>query len=371
MSKIPHTTPWFEYPKFHWNNKHATIIGGGIAGCQMAWHLCQKGWNITLIERHNKLATEASGNPIGVILPKMTSQESLGEDFYTQCFNYTLSQLEILQQHGKAISWKQCGALQLSHNAREEKRWNALVQRHLSTDFVQLLDKNKTSKQAGISLQYKSCYFPQAGWIRPDSFCQSLIDHPNCKVIYHAEALSLSKQNKEWYIQDNENQNITKAEAVIICNGKDLFNFNQSNFFPYQPVTGQTTYATANLQSKNLKTVIGHEGYLTPSINGQHLFGATFDRNQNEPRLTIEADERNGKQLEKYLPSFAKSISQYVSFNSAHAAVRMTTPDRFPYVGAIPDKDFYQKNYHDLHQGKHYKKYHQHDTKKGYLCWEN
>ena len=35
----------------------------------------------------------------------------------------------------------------------------------------------------------------------------------------------------------------------------------------------------------------------------------------------------------------------------------MTTPDRFPYAGALPDKEFYQKNYHDLHQGKQYKKY--------------
>ncbi len=35
----------------------------------------------------------------------------------------------------------------------------------------------------------------------------------------------------------------------------------------------------------------------------------------------------------------------------------MTTPDRFPYVGALPNKTFYNKTYHDLHQGKQYKDY--------------
>ncbi len=324
----------------------------------MAWHLCNKAdWHVTLIERHDKLATEASGNPVGVILPKMTSQESIGENFYTQCFEYTLSLLEILQQQGKAINWKQCGALQLSHNSREEKRWDSLVQRQLPSEFLQLFDEDETSQQAGITLPYKSCYFPQAGWIKPDSFCQALSNHPNCKIIYHAEALHLSKQDEEWAISDTNNQSIAQAEAVIICNGKDLFNFEQSNFLPYQPVAGQTTFATANKESEKLQTVIGHEGYLTPSVDDQHIFGATFDRNQNNPVLTTEADDRNCEQLEKYLPDFMEDLSELTTFKSAHTAVRMTTPDRFPYVGAIPDKGFYQTNYHDLHQGKHYKKY--------------
>ncbi len=320
----------------------------------MAWHLCQEGWQVTLVERHDKLATEASGNPIGVILPKMTSQESIGEDFYTQCFEYTLSILKTLQQQGKYIDWNQCGALQLSHNLREVKRWKALSQRQLSPNFVQLLDEDETSQQAGITLPYKSCYFPQAGWIKPDSFCRALSDHPNCKIIYHTDALKLSKQNCKWHVLDSNNQDIAKAEALIICNGKDLFDFEQSNFLPYQPVAGQTTFATASKQSEKLQTVIGHEGYLTPSSDDQHIFGATFDRNQNNPVLEEDADNRNREQLQKYLPDF---IAELTSFKSAHTAVRITTPDRFPYVGAIPDKDCYQTHYHDLHQGKHYKKY--------------
>ena len=354
MIKTSQTPPWFEYPTFNWQTKHAVIIGGGIAGCQMAWHLCQENWQVTLIERHDKLATEASGNPVGVILPKMTSQESIGEDFYTQCFEYTLSQLEILKQQGKSIDWQSCGSLQLTHNTRELKRWDALTQRSFSNNFLQLLDETQTSQQAGIDLPYKSSYFPQAGWIKPNSFCYALSDHPNCKVINDSEALSLSKVDKQWQVLNSNNETIAQAEAIIICGGKDLFNFEQSKFLPSMPVAGQTTFATASSASKKLTTVIGHEGYLTPAIDDQHIFGATFDRENNNPTLTPEADDKNREQLQKYLPDFSNSLS---SFKSAHTAVRMTTPDRFPYFGALPDKDFYQKNYHDLHQGKQYKNY--------------
>lgn len=320
----------------------------------MAWHLCQANWQVTLIERHDKLAAEASGNPIGVILPKMTSQKSNGEDFYTQCLEYTLSQLKILKQQGKTVDWQQCGALQLTHNTREEKRWDALTQRSFSSNFLQLLDEAETSQQAGINLPYKSSYFPQAGWIKPASFCHTLSNHPNCKIIVETEALSLFKDKENWQVLNTNNKSIAQAEAVIICAGKDLFNFEQSNFLPNMPVAGQTTLATAENESKKLKTVIGHEGYLTPAVDSQHIFGATFERENSAPTLRPEADNKNREQLKKYLPDFSNELS---NFKSAHTAVRMTTPDRFPYFGALPDKDFYHQNYHDLHQGKQYKSY--------------
>ena len=260
----------------------------------------------------------------------------------------------------------------------KKKRWDALSQRAFSNDFLQLLDEAETSQQAGIDLPYKSSYFPQAGWIKPVSFCHALSDHPNCKIIVETEALSLEKEcgkasmeNSEkkngdkthnWHILDKNKKTIAQAEAVIICNGRDLFNFEQSSFLPHMPVAGQTTFANANASPSNnsqkLKTVIGHEGYLAPAINNQHIFGATFERDferdNNAPFINPQADNQNREQLEKYLPDFYNTLS---TFKSAHVAVRMTTPDRFPYVGAIPDKDFYQTSYHDLHQGKHYKKY--------------
>lgn len=36
------------------------VIGGGIVGVTSAWALCEKGYDVTLIEAHEKLATEAS-----------------------------------------------------------------------------------------------------------------------------------------------------------------------------------------------------------------------------------------------------------------------------------------------------------------------
>ena len=56
----------------------------------------------------------------------------------------------------------------------------------------------------------------------------------------------------------------------------------------------------------------------------------------------------------RYLPELAESLT---TTSSAHTAVRLTTPDRFPYVGGIPKLSFYKENYADLHQGKQWKTY--------------
>ncbi len=355
MKNIPQ---WFQYPQYNWKNKKTVIIGGGVAGAQMAWHLCQAGWQVTLIERHPELATEASGNPAGVISPKMTAQSSLGEDFYTQCFHYTLSQLNTLKQQGGKVDWKACGSLQLTHNKREQKRWEALKSRNLNTDFIQLLNEKETSQIAGIDLSYKyayrSIYFPDGGWINPASFVHALTQHPNCQVICESSIITIKRVKNAWQLIDNKKNKIIESDLIVITSGKDISGFPQSDFLPALAVAGQTTLATASKFSANLKTVIGHEGYLTPAINDQHVFGATFERNNNNPTIKTESDNQNNEILRQYLPEFADSLT---SLSSAHVAVRMTTPDRFPYVGGLPDKAFYQENYCDLHQGKQWKNY--------------
>ncbi len=346
-------TPWFDYPHFNWHQKRAVVIGGGIAGCQSAWHLVQTGWQVTLIERHKKLATEASGNKVGAIMPKVTALSSLGEKFYTAAFNYTLKQLQQLTLEGKQIQYNLCGVVQLAHNPRENKRWKALQQRDFDDDFLQCLDPEQTEYQSGIPSFYKSTYFPRGGWVSPASFCRALVDHPNCEVLFASEALQLERKQQQWSV-NNQQTTLAQAEVVIIANGKDLHQFEQSKDLPIMPVLGQTSQANATPASENLDAVIGHEGYLTPAVNGLHIFGATFERNKNQAVINPQADVINQQQLYKYLPYFYDSFGE---IKSSHAAIRMTTPDRFPYAGGLIDQARYQSDYADIHQGKHWKKY--------------
>ena len=55
-----------EKPRIACKSKTALVIGAGLAGCHMANILAQQGWVVHLLERHQTVAEEASGNPQGI-----------------------------------------------------------------------------------------------------------------------------------------------------------------------------------------------------------------------------------------------------------------------------------------------------------------
>ncbi|TXH67735.1 MAG: FAD-dependent oxidoreductase, partial [Thiothrix sp.] len=145
---------------------------------------------------------------------------------------------------------------------------------------------------------------------------------------------------------------IAESSVVVLANVKDAAQFMQSNFLPFLPVRGQTTQAPANAYTSQLKLTLGHEGYLTPNLEGQHIFGASFERGETLASIKASDDELNYQQLAQYLPEFAASLG---TKTSSHAAIRMATPDRYPYVGPLPDPDLFRQAYTGVQHGVKYK----------------
>nr|HPQ97614.1 tRNA (5-methylaminomethyl-2-thiouridine)(34)-methyltransferase MnmD [Thiolinea sp.] len=123
--------PWFRLPEPGSSIRQAVVIGAGIAGCQVARALAERGWQVEVLERHAAVACEASGNRAGIIAPKMTAEPGPGEHFYRSAFLFTLRLLRRLQADGHGLEWEPCGTLQLNHNAREQQRWQQLQAREL------------------------------------------------------------------------------------------------------------------------------------------------------------------------------------------------------------------------------------------------
>ncbi|MEE9351449.1 MAG: FAD-dependent 5-carboxymethylaminomethyl-2-thiouridine(34) oxidoreductase MnmC [Thiotrichaceae bacterium] len=364
---IKETTPWFQYPSYSWDKKTVTVVGAGIAGSQIAWHLAKRGWKVTVIERNPKPAQEASGNIAGIISPKVTAKPSLGEDFYSQCFLYTLEQLELLQrQPSSTLNWNPVGVLQLAYKDRDYQRWKQLQERIITNDFtedfLQCLDDKAASQIANIAIKHPAIYFPNAGWIDPVSFCNTLLMHENITLIKQSEAIDIThNNNKEWEVSDAQNHLISTSEAVVICSGKDL-DFAPISRLPSVAIAGQTSLAVGNKKAGGLKTALDHEGYITPVITSntklnqqqQLLFGATYDLNSMDDSLDPKANQHNFEKLQRHLPDLANGLTD---IESGHAAIRRVTPDRLPYLGAVPDLLAYRQDYNDLHHGKHWKHY--------------
>jgi len=75
--------------------------------------LAQRGWQIDLVEHHGKIAQEGSGNPLGILLPRISLNESAESEFYTKAYFKAIDALTQLKKEDSTFSWHQEGVLQL------------------------------------------------------------------------------------------------------------------------------------------------------------------------------------------------------------------------------------------------------------------
>lgn len=312
-------------------NTTITVIGAGIAGCATAYALAQRGFQVTLIERHHHIAQEASGNPKGVLYPRLAAHASAQDRFALSSYLYTLRLLKQLALPQEAFST--CGLLQLGFNARESVRIAEIAQRDLNADIVRFVEPAQASELAGIPLTHAGLYFIEAGWVSPAAFCGALIQHPNITLCTDTSALELSKTEDKWYIT-NSQQAVITADNVVIANANDALNFAQTAHLPLTAVRGQMTTVQATASSKQLNTVLCTDGYITPETAGQHCLGATFAVNDTDLDVRATDDQHNLAMVKKMSPQLADLQSQP---HLGRAALRCSTPDYLPIAGALID----------------------------------
>ncbi len=312
-------------------NKIVIVIGGGLAGAASAEAMARRGYQVTLIERHSSLAQEASGNPLGVLYPRLTGGETPLNALALQGFLYTLGLLNNIEI--SAENYQQCGVLQLAFNARERKRIETVI--HEYPELVQYVDNKKSCEISGIRVAHDGIYIPQAGWLNPAAFCEALTSHPNIQQLTNTEALTIEKTSQGWRVL-SQNGPIAEAENLIIANATDAQKFEQTAHCDMQSVRGQISLLPTTESSKALKTVLCTDGYLSPARQDQHCLGATFSPNDNETDIRQEDHRSNLKMLESLAPEWHKENYDNQTLQG-RAAIRATTSDYLPLAGAVLD----------------------------------
>ncbi|HEY8084097.1 MAG TPA: bifunctional tRNA (5-methylaminomethyl-2-thiouridine)(34)-methyltransferase MnmD/FAD-dependent 5-carboxymethylaminomethyl-2-thiouridine(34) oxidoreductase MnmC, partial [Methylophilaceae bacterium] len=177
-------------------DRRAIVIGGGIAGSSTAYSLAQRGFKVTLVERHGHLAAEASGNAQAVIYPRLSGHDIALSRIAIAGFLYTIGLLKALLPQGQ--DWSQCGLLQLAFNSREAKRCEEVLARGLS--LVDEVSAEQASVIAGIALSEGGMYFAEGGWLHPPALCRALVAHENIRTVTSTEALHLQRYMDYWQV---------------------------------------------------------------------------------------------------------------------------------------------------------------------------
>lgn len=308
-------------------SKKIAVLGAGLAGAACAYACANKGYDVTVIDRQSEAAQETSGNPVGVVYPKLTADHSPLGVFFQHGFFFTRHLAAAL----KLPSWNPCGITQLDISPEMTERHQALVARDFWPEEFMAYDESSGMR------------FPLAGYLSPPELCRRMLDHPKIKTVYSKEILSLEE---------------IEADAIIIASGYNTKNFKETSWLPCVSVRGQMTYLKENAQSKNIGQVICHDGSVSPSLNGIHYAGATFHREEPavaarmfymQNMLRDEDHRENLQKLNQYLPHLKFTAADIVG---GRAGYRTSMPDHLPVIGPCPDYAACVESFSNGHQGR-------------------
>lgn len=339
--------PWYQRPTVGERARSALIIGAGLAGCSTAFALARRGWQVTVIERHDHPAAEASGNPQGILYTKLSPHQPPLSRFVQASYAYSLRLLNEILVQGES-TWAACGVLQLSCDEKEATRHRQLGEQGYPESFLHSVDANQASALAGFQLQRPGLFFPGAGWASPPTFCQALLQHPNIHVLASSSVASLEREAGQWQACDDAGQIIASAAVAVICSAADSLRFSQTQHLPLKAIRGQITHLPATDASLALKTVLCAEGYISPAREGEHHLGASFRFDRLDTQPSTEENLSNLDILDQLSPALGEALQarQHDPAQlAARAALRCTSPDYLPLVGPVAAAEAFREDY--------------------------
>ncbi len=350
--------PWYltkELPPLPLGSDVA-IIGGGIAGASLAFALTQQGYQPTIYER-NHIASGASGNPVGLIMPRLDRADNTPARFSLHAYLYTIRILKSLQnQHPDIALYNPCGSARLASEREKQQQISSLATDNLLPEsWIKACDE-------GI-------IFPEGGVISPPDFVSLLIDQTpiiNDHIISLEQDSTDDATSQAWRLHTDAKT--YKVDAIILSNGLGALSMLPARGLPLTGSLGQIdVFANAHAPDMAVSygpyasplpiSCDGHDGkaniglalgatYRAITPEEYHLNQITGE--QHSP--TTAATHENISKISKYRPELTTGLDPYNA--QSRASIRCMTPDFLPIVGALPDWGFYGANYDGLRNGR-------------------
>ncbi|EKE83843.1 bifunctional tRNA (5-methylaminomethyl-2-thiouridine)(34)-methyltransferase MnmD/FAD-dependent 5-carboxymethylaminomethyl-2-thiouridine(34) oxidoreductase MnmC [Idiomarina xiamenensis] len=303
------------------------VIGAGIAGLNTCYALQQRGIETILIS--TAVADGGSGNRQGAVYPQLHAEATPLSDFYHAAFHYA-------QHWYPQVAADHChfdGLLQLAFNPQRERRYRAVAARCPAALAI-WQTAAQLRQQTGLAIQQDGLYLAGAGWLTPAALLSSLLARFRGQH-YQQTVTQLQPCGSDWRLSLANGSDIV-ASQVVLANAHAATELLQplAIELPLRPVRGQVTLVRASSEATsgladNAK-VICHKGYLTPAWQGVHCVGASFVRGDTDVSIRASEDQQNIDSLREQLPDIAA-----LEVVSSRAAVRCSTPDHLPIVGAL------------------------------------
>lgn len=336
LERAPYPDP---APRAHRGERHALIIGAGIAGCTLADRLAERGWTLDLLDEAPTHGQGASGNLAGVLRPLPSLDDNRMSRLTRAGSLYGWRNIARLRARGFDLRADACGVLHLARDARQEDKMRAVVERlGLPAGHLDYVDAETAATIAGCKVASGGWWFADSGWVQPPSLCAASLAAAGARLRTHfgRRVARLESSASGWRALAADGALIAEAPVAVLAAGTGVRGFAPAHALPVVSARGQVTHLPAASGSAP-RVVVCRGGYVSPAVDGLRCAGATFAVDDEDTALRAADHLENLTKLDAMLPGFAAGLD--AAHLDGRVGFRPASPDRLPMVGALPAAD--------------------------------
>lgn len=321
--------------------RHAIIIGAGLAGCATAWALAQQGWTSLVLDRHAHPAGDASGNPAGTFHGVVHGDEGTHARFYRAAA--LAAQTTIGAALAAGVPGNITGLLRLGTAEANVESMRSLLDRlGLPDDYVRALDAHEAGALTGMALDRPGWFYPSGGWLDPARFADWLLGAAGKRACFRGSTrvATVRRSATRWEVLDPSGQRIDAASTVVLANAGGALDLLGAPAWPLRCTRGQVScLRVADLAAGTHapRVALSGAGFVVPAANGRLTFGATSTPCAGpEASPAAPTDLDHAANLARLRRLWQPGAAVEPRHLSGRVGWRWSADDRLPLVGAVP-----------------------------------
>ncbi|SHF74382.1 tRNA 5-methylaminomethyl-2-thiouridine biosynthesis bifunctional protein [Lampropedia hyalina DSM 16112] len=335
--------------------RECVVIGAGLAGACMAYHMAERGWQVTVLEQAQAGCGGASALPVGLFAPHVSPDDAPLSRLSRAGIQATIASARALLREG--LDWQASGVLEhrIGKKAGLPRTPDAQVPHSHPASASQ-------RGAAGIpdDSPHPVLWHPDAGWLRPTAWIDALLRHPRIQrhdshAVHRIDRLP-DGPALAWQALAEDGSVMATAACMVVAAGVHSAALIQpwlQRPLSLNAVRGQVAWGTVAAPSTAPTglppcPVNGKGSFVhVPQADSpeQHLWvsGGTFER-ENTRQPPDEAARQaalveNRARLQWLMPTeaSARDALLFAPPATVHTwwASRCTVPDRTPVFGPI------------------------------------
>lgn len=331
--------------------QRCAVIGAGLAGASVAASLARRGWQVQVLDQASMPASEASGLPVGLVVPHVSSDDCALSRLSRAGARLILQQAQRYLIRGQ--QWAATGVLerQVGGTPKLPAAW-PVVGQDWSTSASEPMTRN-----FGPGL-----WHARGAWLKPAALIRAWLDQPGITFQGLAQVNRLHHDAGVWHLLDNHGQVLYRAERVVFANACDTARLLENLGLDYPHLVAQISHLPTLQGMRGLLNWALHDpadvtmgAFPTMPVNGSGsivpqlptacgtawFMGSSYQPLSQPERCDADNQSRNFAHLQQLLPNLANALA--APFASSTLGVwkntRCVSADRLPLVGPLDAGD--------------------------------